>query len=47
MNTKQDVIDALEMAKKDNSFVKNEQTVITLDVRFVNMIIAFLKDNKG
>ena len=47
MNTKQDVINALEMVKKDNSFEKNGQTVITLDVRFVDMILSFLKNCKG
>lgn len=47
MNTKQDVINALEMAKENNTFEKNGQTVITLDVRFVDMILFFLKEQEG
>ena len=46
MNTKQDVINALEMVKNQAHLRKNGQTVITLDVRFVEMILAFLKENK-
>ena len=47
MNTKQDVINALEMVKENNTFEKNGQTVITLDVRFVDMILFFLKEQEG
>ena len=47
MNTKQDVIKALETVKESNAFEKNGQTVITLDVRFVDMILSFLKDKQG
>ena len=44
MNSRQDIINALEVVRKSHVFKKNGQDVISLDVRFVDMILALLKD---
>lgn len=47
MPDREKVINALEVTRKGYVYKKNGQNVISLDVRFVDMILALLKEQEA